>query len=116
MPHCVILDRVHVGVSRLQHEVDVLQLQLSESKRLISKLECEQQSYLRTSDSVNTGKNIHLTQTQNTELEFFNIIFPLSEHDMGLREQQLSERLDHGTSHTTARKRLFHGEKEITFS
>lgn len=49
---------MHGSVNRLQHEVNVLQQQLSESQRLLHKLQCELQVYQRvcgTTES-NTGK------------------------------------------------------------
>ncbi|XP_062858129.1 myomegalin isoform X2 [Trichomycterus rosablanca] len=79
------------NTNRLQHEVNVLQQQLSESRRLVSRLQCELQTHQRLYDapkSVNTGSDL--------------------QSNMCLLEQQLSERLDHDTSHSTARKRLFH--------
>ncbi|XP_066532562.1 myomegalin isoform X2 [Hoplias malabaricus] len=88
------------NANRLQHEVNVLQQQLSESRRLVHTLQCELQVYQRMCDStknVNTGTGRSLT---------LDLKEPQS--PMRLLEQQLSDRLDPNILHSSVRKQLFH--------
>ncbi|XP_073667496.1 myomegalin isoform X9 [Paramisgurnus dabryanus] len=85
--------------TRLQHEVNVLQQQLSESQRLLHKLQCELQVYQRvcgTTES-STGSGLSLT-------------FDLRDSNMHLLEQQLREKLDQCMPRLSARKQLFHDQ------
>ncbi|KAI4878268.1 hypothetical protein NFI96_011785, partial [Prochilodus magdalenae] len=85
------------NANRLQHEVNVLQQQLSESRRLVHTLQCELQVYQRMcgpAKSVNTGPG------QSLGFE------PQSE--MRLLEQQLSDKLDPNRTYSSVRKQLFH--------
>nr|XP_055043045.1 myomegalin isoform X7 [Misgurnus anguillicaudatus] len=85
--------------TRLQHEVNVLQQQLSESQRLLHKLQCELQVYQRvcgTTES-STGSGLSLT-------------FDLRDSNMHLLEQQLREKLDQCMPRPSARKQLFHDQ------
>ncbi|MCJ8743519.1 hypothetical protein PDJAM_G00094890 [Pangasius djambal] len=86
------------NANRLQHEVNVLQQQLSESRRLVHSLQCELQIYqgLRAT-----------TQNEGPEVQ------ELPSH-MHVLEQQLSDRLDPDVFHLSARKHLFHGCHEGT--
>ncbi|XP_036437312.1 myomegalin isoform X3 [Colossoma macropomum] len=88
------------NANRLQHEVNVLQQQLSESRRLVHTLQCELQVYQRMcgpAKSLNTGPGQRLA---------FDLKEPQSH--MRLLEQQLSDRLDPNMSHSSVRKQLFH--------
>ncbi|XP_016399197.1 myomegalin isoform X10 [Sinocyclocheilus rhinocerous] len=87
--------------TRLQHEVNVLQQQLSECQCLVHTLQCELQVYQRvcgTTES-NTGSGLSLT-------------FDLRERESNIHllEQQLRERLDQCMPHPSARKQLFHDQ------
>ncbi|XP_016391520.1 myomegalin-like isoform X1 [Sinocyclocheilus rhinocerous] len=87
--------------TRLQHEVNVLQQQLSECQCLMHTLQCELQVYQRvcgTTES-NTGSGLSLT-------------FDLREREsnINLLEQQLRKRLDQCMPHPSARKQLFHDQ------
>ncbi|XP_059368506.1 myomegalin isoform X7 [Carassius carassius] len=87
--------------TRLQHEVNVLQQQLSESQCLVHTLQCELHVYQRvcgTTES-NTGSGSRLT-------------FDLRERESNIHllEQQLRERLDRCMPHSSARKQLFHDQ------
>ncbi|XP_067240216.1 myomegalin isoform X5 [Chanodichthys erythropterus] len=87
--------------TRLQHEVNVLQQQLSECQCLVHTLQCELQVYQRvcgTTES-NTGSG-------------FNLTFDLHEREskIPLLEQQLRERLDQCMPRLSARKQLFHDQ------
>ncbi|XP_058611168.1 myomegalin isoform X4 [Onychostoma macrolepis] len=86
--------------TRLQHEVNVLQQQLSECQCLVHTLQCELQVYQRvcgTTES-NTGSGLSLT-------------FDLRERESNIHllEQQLRERLEQCMPCPSARKQLFHG-------
>lgn len=52
MAECDVTDWRCAGVFRLQHEVNVLQQQLSESRRLVNALQCELQIYPRLRSTV----------------------------------------------------------------
>ncbi|KAK7133682.1 hypothetical protein R3I94_015521 [Phoxinus phoxinus] len=85
--------------TRLQHEVNVLQQQLSECQCLVHTLQCELQVYQRvcgTTES-NTG---------------YSTTFDLREREskIHLLEQQLRERLDQCMPRLSARKQLFHDQ------
>ncbi|XDV41577.1 hypothetical protein PO909_010425 [Leuciscus waleckii] len=85
--------------TRLQHEVNVLQQQLSECQCLVHTLQCELQVYQRvcgTTES-NTG---------------YSTTFDLREREskIHLLEQQLRERLDQCMPGLSARKQLFHDQ------
>ncbi|XP_050993942.1 myomegalin isoform X6 [Labeo rohita] len=87
--------------TRLQHEVNVLQQQLSECQCLVHTLQCELQVYQRvcgTTES-NTGSGLSLT-------------FDLRERESNIHllEQQLRERLDQCMPRPSARKQLFHDQ------
>ncbi|XP_043074784.1 myomegalin isoform X10 [Puntigrus tetrazona] len=87
--------------TRLQHEVNVLQQQLSECQCLVHTLQCELQVYQRvcgTTES-NTGSGLSLT-------------FDLGERESNIHllEQQLRERLDQFMPRPSARKQLFHDQ------
>ncbi|XP_016091230.1 myomegalin isoform X8 [Sinocyclocheilus grahami] len=87
--------------TRLQHEVSVLQQQLSECQCLVHTLQCELQVYQRvcgTTES-NTGSGLSLT-------------FDLRERESNIHllEQQLRERLDQCMPRPSARKQLFHDQ------
>ncbi|XP_077076922.1 myomegalin isoform X10 [Siphateles boraxobius] len=85
--------------TRLQHEVNVLQQQLSECQCLVHTLQCELQVYQRvcgTTES-NTG---------------YSTTFDLREREskIHLLEQRLRERLDQCMPRLSARKQLFHDQ------
>ncbi|XP_058611170.1 myomegalin isoform X6 [Onychostoma macrolepis] len=87
--------------TRLQHEVNVLQQQLSECQCLVHTLQCELQVYQRvcgTTES-NTGSGLSLT-------------FDLRERESNIHllEQQLRERLEQCMPCPSARKQLFHDQ------
>ncbi|XP_052441886.1 myomegalin isoform X5 [Carassius gibelio] len=87
--------------TRLQHEVNVLQQQLSECQCLVHTLQCELHVYQRvcgTTES-NTGSGSRLT-------------FDLRERESNIHllEQQLRERLDRCMPSPSARKQLFHDQ------
>ncbi|XP_051730140.1 myomegalin isoform X5 [Ctenopharyngodon idella] len=87
--------------TRLQHEVNVLQQQLSECQCLVHTLQCELQVYQRvcgTTES-NTGSGLSLT-------------FDLREQEskIPLLEQQLRERLDQCMPRLSAKTQLFHDQ------
>lgn len=87
--------------TRLQHEVNVLQQQLSECQCLVHTLQCELQVYQRvcgTTES-NTGSGLSLT-------------FDLRERESNIHllEQQLRDRLDQCMPRPSARKQLFHDQ------
>uniref|UniRef100_A0A9J8D4Q5 Si:ch211-242b18.1 n=1 Tax=Cyprinus carpio carpio TaxID=630221 RepID=A0A9J8D4Q5_CYPCA len=89
------------NITRLQHEVNVLQQQLSESQCLVHTLQCELQVYQRvcgTTES-NTGSGLSLT-------------FDLREQEsnMHLLERQLRQRLDQCMPRPSARKQFFHDQ------
>lgn len=88
------------NANRLQHEVNVLQQQLSESRRLVHTLQCELQVYQR---KCGTGRSVSTGSSQSLA---FDLQEPQSH--MHLLEQQLSDRLDTNVPHSTARKQLFH--------
>ncbi|XP_026871715.2 LOW QUALITY PROTEIN: myomegalin [Electrophorus electricus] len=88
------------NADRLQHEVNVLQNQLSESRRLAHTLQGEGQVYQRarsSNKSVDAGAGLSLT-------------FDLQESQSHLRmlEKQLSDRLDLNMPRPSARKQFFH--------
>ncbi|XP_048063088.1 myomegalin isoform X7 [Megalobrama amblycephala] len=87
--------------TRLQHEVSVLQQQLSECQCLVHALQCELQVYQRVCGTTegNTGSGLNLT-------------FDLHEREskIPLLEQQLRERLDQCMPRLSARKQLFHDQ------
>ncbi|XP_051581206.1 myomegalin-like isoform X2 [Myxocyprinus asiaticus] len=83
--------------TRLQHEVSVLQQQLSESQRLVHTLQCELQVYQRVCGTTESSKGSGLSLT-----------FDLQESNIHLLEQQLRERLDQCMPRSSARKQLFH--------
>ncbi|XP_016354836.1 myomegalin-like isoform X6 [Sinocyclocheilus anshuiensis] len=87
--------------TRLQHEVNVLQQQLSECQCLVHTLQCELQVYQRvcgTTES-NIGSGLSLT-------------FDLRERESNIHllEQQLRERMDQCMPRPSARKQLFHDQ------
>lgn len=87
--------------TRLQHEVNVLQQQLSECQCLVHTLQCELQVYQRvcgTTES-NIGSGLSLT-------------FDLRERESNIHllEQQLRDRLDQCMPRPSARKQLFHDQ------
>lgn len=127
---------MYTSVNRLQHEVDVLQQQLSECQCLVHTLQCELQVYQRvcgTTES-NTGKKqVHLSETQSDRILLIlplykqsikmscalsavgsglSLTFDLRERESNIHllEQQLRERLDQCMPRPSARKRLFHGD------
>ncbi|XP_056125478.1 myomegalin isoform X11 [Rhinichthys klamathensis goyatoka] len=85
--------------TRLQHEVNVLQQQLSECQCLVHTLQCELQVYQRVCGTTecNTG---------------YSTTFDLREREskIHLLEQQLRERLDQCMPRLSARKQLFHDQ------
>ncbi|XP_073673283.1 myomegalin isoform X2 [Garra rufa] len=87
--------------TRLQHEVNVLQQQLSECQCLVHTLQCELQVYQRVCGTTEskTGSGLSLT-------------FDLQERESNIHllEQQLRERLDQCMPRPSARKQLFHDQ------
>ncbi|XP_017573950.1 myomegalin isoform X1 [Pygocentrus nattereri] len=91
---------IQENANRLQHEVNVLQQQLSESRQLVHTLQCELQGYQRMcgpSKSLGTGSGQSLA---------FDLKEPQSH--LCMLEQQLSDGLDPNLSHSSVRKQLFH--------
>lgn len=85
--------------TRLQHEVNVLQQQLSESQRLLHKLQCELQVYQRVCGT-----------TESSTCSGLSLTFDLRDSNMHLLEQQLREKLDQCMPRLSARKQLFHDQ------
>ncbi|XP_058235434.1 myomegalin isoform X2 [Hemibagrus wyckioides] len=83
------------NANRLQHEVNVLQQQLSESRRLVHALQGELQIHLRLRGAIQNDSDEAEVQEPPSHLHML--------------EQQPSDRLDPEPLHCSARKRLFHG-------
>ncbi|KAM9435242.1 myomegalin isoform 3-T3 [Clarias gariepinus] len=79
------------NANRLQHEVNILQQQLSESRRLMLTLQCELETHRRSCETTHTD-------SQEPEMQE-------AASDMHMLEQQLSDRVD---PEVPARKLLFH--------
>ncbi|KAG7316780.1 hypothetical protein KOW79_020321 [Hemibagrus wyckioides] len=82
------------NANRLQHEVNVLQQQLSESRRLVHALQGELQIHLRLRGAIQNDSDEAEVQEPPSHLHML--------------EQQPSDRLDPEPLHCSARKRLFH--------
>ncbi|XP_076873634.1 myomegalin isoform X3 [Brachyhypopomus gauderio] len=90
------------NANRLQHEINIVQLQLSESQRLVHTLQGQLQGYQRVcgnATGVDTGAGLSLTfDLQETQTH------------MRLLEKQLNDRLDLSMPRPSSRRQLFHDE------
>lgn len=72
---------VYTSVNRLQHEVNVLQQQLSECQCLVHTLQCELQVYQRvcgTTESSTGKKRVHLSETQSKRSDIAHFALQLN--------------------------------------